>query len=297
MLLTKQQWLGAALLALMIAAVEVFVHLVPQRPLPPAQQDSALLSVADTLSRTSKHYRYRRDTVTLCLRSFDPNTADSLTLLRLGLQPWQVRNMLKYRAKGGSYRRPEDMRRLYGMTDSLYALLRPYIAIDSSRFLLPADTVQHAASQPLAHPKKDTLIELNAADTAALQYIRGIGPATACAIIRYREALGGYARTEQLREIPRRLTYVTWDIPWDSILPHLTACPDSVRQIPVNCVSVSRLAQHPYLRFEQAKALYEHRRNRFELHSIDDLRALPCFSDSLLTSLAPYLSFEPCHWK
>ena len=31
---------------------------------------------------------------------FDPNTADSTTFLRLGLQLWQVRNIYKYRAKG-----------------------------------------------------------------------------------------------------------------------------------------------------------------------------------------------------
>ena len=32
---------------------------------------------------------------------FDPNTADSTQLLRLGLAPWQVRNIYKYRAAGG----------------------------------------------------------------------------------------------------------------------------------------------------------------------------------------------------
>ena len=32
---------------------------------------------------------------------FDPNTADSTTLLKLGLAPWQVRAIYKYRAKHG----------------------------------------------------------------------------------------------------------------------------------------------------------------------------------------------------
>ena len=36
--------------------------------------------------------------------AFDPNTADSSQLLRLGLQPWQVRNIYRYRAKGGVFR-------------------------------------------------------------------------------------------------------------------------------------------------------------------------------------------------
>ena len=42
---------------------------------------------------------------------FDPNTADSTQLLRLGLQPWQVRNIYKYRAAGGIYRTKEDRSR------------------------------------------------------------------------------------------------------------------------------------------------------------------------------------------
>ena len=47
---------------------------------------------------------------------FDPNTADSTALLRLGLSPWQVRNIYKYRARGGRYHRPEDFSKLYGLT-------------------------------------------------------------------------------------------------------------------------------------------------------------------------------------
>ena len=42
------------------------------------------------------------------LFAFDPNTADSTQLLRLGLSPWQVRNIYKYRAKGGIYRNRRD---------------------------------------------------------------------------------------------------------------------------------------------------------------------------------------------
>lgn len=48
--------------------------------------------------------------------AFDPNTADSTQLLRLGLQPWQVRSIYKYRAAGGVFSRKEDFARLYGLT-------------------------------------------------------------------------------------------------------------------------------------------------------------------------------------
>ena len=62
---------------------------------------------------------------------FDPNTADSTTLLRLGLQPWQVANIYRYRSHGGIYRRPEDFARLYGLTQKQYRELEPYIRISA----------------------------------------------------------------------------------------------------------------------------------------------------------------------
>ena len=41
---------------------------------------------------------------------FDPNTADSTQLLRLGLSSWQVKNIYRYRESGGVYSRPSDRR-------------------------------------------------------------------------------------------------------------------------------------------------------------------------------------------
>ena len=94
---------------------------------------------------------YEVDTRTTELFNFDPNTADSTTLLRLGLQPWQVRNIYKYRAAGGVYRRPLDFARLYGLTRKQYLALEPYIHISAD--------YQSAASlyQPELRPVTDTV--------------------------------------------------------------------------------------------------------------------------------------------
>ena len=274
-------------LVILIAALELVVHWLPSRP---AEVEEGMLRAAeDSLKQTRPYYRYQRDTVAIHLCLFDPNTADSATLVGLGLAPWQARNMLRYRAKGGVYRRADDLRKLYGMTDSMYAALMPYIQIDSSRFAVASDSVPAFAAR---QTKRDTVVELNSADTASLQAIRGIGAATARVIIRYREELGGYIDTAQLREIDDYYNYVYWDIPWDSILPHVRVCTDSVRLLRVNSLSVRRLAAHPYLRFEDAKAIYTLRRNRFTLDSIGDLKAIPTLPDSVIEKIAPYLSFE-----
>lgn len=219
---------------------------------------------------------WQANEVPLRLQSFDPNSADSLTLLEVGLKPWQVRAMLRYRAVGGVYRKPEDMRRMYGMTDSMYAALEPWIAIAP----LPADTATPVA-QPMAHQKKDTLIELNSADTASLQYLRGIGSVTAMRIVAYRERLGGYVSVAQLAEIGVS----------DSVQNRLTVVPHVSRTIRVNSQSAAAMAKHPYMNYTQATAI-EDLRHRRTIRSLDQIEKLGCFSAEEWDKLKPYLSLE-----
>jgi DNA uptake protein ComE-like DNA-binding protein len=127
--------------------------------------------------------------------------------------------------------------------------------------------------------------------------IRGIGAYRAKQIVRYREQLGGFASVEQLREVkalqPLLSDSLSADsLSADSLLGHFVL--DSVKVVPlrVNMAHVESLQRHPYLSFEQAKAIYELRRRKIRLKSIDQLRTLDCLSESDLLRLQPYLSFE-----
>ena len=62
---------------------------------------------------------------------FDPNVADSTTLLRLGLSKWQVRSIYRYRAKHGRYSKPEDFMNVPHLTNEQWERLRPYIRIST----------------------------------------------------------------------------------------------------------------------------------------------------------------------
>lgn len=285
-LFTIRQLVGIVTLLLMIAATYLFVALVPQpQPAPSlSTQDSVW---ADSISHHT-YRRYTRDTIEIRLQEFDPNTADSLTLLHLGLRPWQVRNLMRYRAKGGHYRTKEDFHRLYGL-DSLYYVLEPYIVITPAAADSTTSEVPNTRST-----KRDTLLTLNATDTTELQYLRGVGPSVARHIIRYGEMLGGYYSPEQIREIAALIEYdrdSTYHFSLDSVVAHLSAAPDSIRPLLVNRVGIRTLSAHPYIRYEQAESLYQLRRKRKLLHSIDDLRTLPCFSEQDLQRLRPYLDF------
>ena len=135
-------------------------------------------------------------------------------------------------------------------------------------------------------PKRDTILDLNRCDTAELQLIRGIGRYTAVQIVRYRDRLGGFYSPAQLTDP------VFAKLHLDTLLHHFTASSQDVRLIPVNTTSIETLQRHPYLSYDQAKAIYHLRRKQVRIASMDDLRSLPELPDSTLLRLAPYLSFE-----
>jgi DNA uptake protein ComE-like DNA-binding protein len=136
------------------------------------------------------------------------------------------------------------------------------------------------------HAKKDTVLDLNHCDTTELQYIRGIGRYTAVQIVQYRERLGGFYSPEQLTD------EVFGKLSLDTLLHHFTTDAKDITPLRINSCDISTLQRHPYLRYEQAKAIYNLRRKQLRLTSLEDLRALPELSDSDLQRITPYLCFE-----
>lgn len=293
-LLTGEQWLGVAvLLVLVIGTLVAVKHFqLPEEEMAGWVNDSTKAQFADYQERQDSirkaQWRKRSDTIVIRMQAFDPNVADSSTLVHLGFKPWQAKNMLKYRAAGGRYRKPEDLKRLYGMTDSMYLALVPYITIAQvENDSVLADTLGLDSLPVWTSEKKDTLINLRTADTTELKMIRGIGSYRARQIVGYRERLGGFVRVEQVKEI---LGMESTEV--DSILAHLWIDSVAVEQMNVNTIGVQRLSRHPYLRFEQAKAIYELRRKKIRLDSIQQLQAIDCISGETLDKIAPYLNFD-----
>lgn len=108
---------------------------------------------------------------------FNPNTATSDELQRLGFSEKQAASIVAYREKGGRFRRKADFAKSYVVSDSVYRRLEPYIDI----------------------PKTD----INSADSAAFDALPGIGPWFAARMVAYRASLGGYRCPEQLMNIWR----------------------------------------------------------------------------------------------
>lgn len=300
--LTGEQWVGLALLVLLVLGTLIAVKRLQPRDEVEENwvNDSTKVEFAayqdkqDSIRKSQWKKTYKRDTIAIRMQMFDPNTVDSNTLVHLGFKPWQAKNLLKYRAKGGKYRKAEDLKRLYGMTDSMYQTLQPYICIElenlevdsSANDSLRGDTTRHDTIPRWQHVKKDTILNLRTADTTELKMIRGIGSYRAKQIVRYREALGGFVRVEQLLEVEGMEAVA------DSVLKYFVLDSAKVEQLNVNVMSVRQLSKHPYLRFEDAKAIYELRRRKIRLDSIEQLYDLEGLSEETIKKVAPYLNFN-----
>ena len=207
--------------------------------------------------------------------AFDPNTADSTQLLRLGLQPWQVRSIYRYRSKGGVFREPSDFARLYGLTQKQYRELLPYIRISAD----------YRPAAELVGPRSKSGFYASSAEKDEASSVDGHAVAAdkneATAPSRIGKQLGGYVSAEQLLEIE--------GFPEDA-LPYFQVATGNIHKLNVNTLSLSKLRQHPYLNFYQARAICDYRRLKGPLRSLDDLKMLPEFPADVIARLRPYVS-------
>ena len=136
----------------------------------------------------------RRDTTVM--RHFDPNTATLDDLLGLGLSKHEAVSLLKYRAAGKVFRIPEDLALCYGISDSLYRRLAPWVRIGRKYAIAPEEyRTGRILPEPLA-PRPFRI------DTVSVRYLRAIGALSkrqAEAFVRWRD-LSGIYDMEELRD-------------------------------------------------------------------------------------------------
>ena len=310
------------LLILIVVVVVVTFPLLGEREdasTLPSQLRSGLAKKRHSVTQKQQYYAQKQD-ATGELFYFDPNTADSTQLLRLGLRPWQVRNIYKYRAKGGRYRQKEDFAMLYGLTLEQYRRLEPYIRIkpevmardvingngndtraSSLRYgaFSSYDTAQAPTIRPTGYDnKKNTVnvpvpvpvkkltqgefVDINTADTAELKRIPGIGSYFARRIVELRQRRQAFVSPEELLSIR--------NFP-ETALTYMTAS-QNFAKIHINQSSLQQLKAHPLINYTQATDILRYRRLNGNIRSVNDISNLPSFSQEQLSRLAPFLLFD-----
>ncbi|MBS4043829.1 MAG: helix-hairpin-helix domain-containing protein [Chitinophagaceae bacterium] len=208
--------------------------------------------------------------------SFNPNTLDENGLLALGLNPRLVKTILNYRNKGGSFRKPDDFRKIWGLKKEDADVLVPYI-------ILPQQEIKKSFENFTIN-KSPQLIDINTATIADFRNLP-IETTIAYKIFNYREKLGGFIVIEQVKE-----TYGVTDTVYKTILPFLRVNTIALRQININTASEFELSQHPYIDKNLAKAIIYYREKYGSFSTVNDLKKIVFITSSIYQKIAPYLT-------
>jgi hypothetical protein len=76
------------------------------------------------------------------LFKFDPNHASREELIKLGFPDRVANSMINYRLKGGKFKTPDDLRKIYGLSQDLANQLIPYAVIKDVSNEIPVSIKQ-----------------------------------------------------------------------------------------------------------------------------------------------------------
>jgi DNA uptake protein ComE-like DNA-binding protein len=240
---------------------------------------------------------------------FDPNNLPAKQWRAMGLSEKQVQVIKNYERKGGSFQKPEDLKKIYSLSNDTYEKLLPYIRIktnnpeekkivqspkkEPSRVNNRNDTTyiygqsQTTRTQKSEHLSECFVLSINTADTLDLQRLPGIGPVFSRRICSYRTLLGGYANKEQLLEV-----YGMDSSRFLSLQEYIFIDTSLIERININQSLLKPLMRHPYIDFALAKMIVTERGKNGKYNSLEDVRKRLHLPENTFLKITPYIGFK-----
>jgi competence ComEA-like helix-hairpin-helix protein len=165
-------------------------------------------STSDSVPETVKSY---------ALFQFDPNTLSEGGFRKLGMSDKVIHTIVNYRNKGGRFKTPEDIRKIYGLPATEATRLMPYIQIDSSKNNQTNYTEEKSSDQHIEqHQSSSQKININTATAEEWKSLPGIGEVLSNRIVKFRNMLGGFKSVDEVHK-----TYGLSDSTFQAIKPYL----------------------------------------------------------------------------
>lgn len=221
------------------------------------------------------------------LFNFNPNNLSVSDWMKLGLTLKQANSIKNYEVKGGKFKSKADVKKMYAISDSKFEELATYIQIPMEGS--SATSVNQPKASEFSANKKSTeflLIDINTADSLKMMTVKGIGPAFASRIIKYRTRLGGFYAKTQIKEV-----YGIDSLKYEQISAQIYLSNISLKQININQCTFDDLKNFPYLSYKQMNVMINYRKQHGNFKSLDDLNKIAIFSPEIIQKISPYISF------
>jgi len=218
---------------------------------------------------------------------FDPNTITAEGWQRLGLRDKAIQTIQHYLSKGGSFKKPEDIGKVWGLSENDVKRLLPFVSIKNKDAGNPQRIRDSAVFTRPVYEKKLITIDINTADSTVFIALPGIGSRLANRIIAFREKLGGFYNIDQLAE-----TFALPDSVFQKIRNRLFIGNVPVKKININTAGIDELKAHPYIRYALGNALLQYRNTHGTFADIADIKKIMIVTEPLYAKLAPYLTVQ-----
>ena len=217
------------------------------------------------------------------LFEFDPNTLDVAGWKRLGLRDKTINTIVNYRSKGGKFRKPEDISKIWGLRPMDAERIIPYAKINS-----PQTTYAKSSYNNYSVPTKTVnIVDINLASPEEMKGIPGIENGLQYRIIKFREKLGGFVNINQVKE-----TYGMNDTAFQLMQPYLKLENTTIKKLNINTASDGELNDHPYISKSVAKAIVLYHAQHGNYQSVADIKKIVFIKEDLFQKIAPYLTVE-----
>ena len=258
----------------------------------------------------------------ISLSEFNPNTYEYEELRASGVPSAVAAGIVRWRKYGKVYRIKEDLTQVTGMTDSLYAVLKPYIIIADSLAPQPKEyktgsafsaenqtTSERGGERHSADRKiiENFTPEKFLVDTVSSAYLTrwGFSSKQAEVVVRYRDASGGIHSIEHFKRC-----YVVSEEMAEKIVPYIifSAKDDSTTSIvqpqsksettaPKPIVDINRADSAALVAIDgigpkSASEIIKYRKLLGGYHSVEQLSELKCITESNFEKILAKISCD-----
>jgi len=212
---------------------------------------------------------------------FNPNTLSDKGWIMLGLSEKQISIFRNYQSSGIIFYSSEDLSKCYAISDDFINRVADFI-------IFPQRTEKKEKVKIEKSDEKSAeqlqIIDLNSADSILLISINGVGPFYSKQILEYREKLGGFISYTQFSEI--------WGLEKLDInnFKNQTKIDTTfIKKININSATFDQLYSHPYINYNQSKAIINYRLQHGQFIDTKDIQNIVLIDSDLFRKIAPYL--------